>query len=277
MSDTEISDLLEDLESQISSLKSLLKPVTSKSAQQDIHNLPVLDQAKANVLVAYASHSMIFNALKLQGKDPKEHPVFQELARTRKYFERIKEAEEKGAAAPEGKDNANAPRSRVDTAVAGRFIKAGLEGNERLDRERAQKAQSGQWQGTKKMLDEDAMDVDAEEDGFERVLSKDEKREQKIQRRAERKRKKDDTGNGEESTDHGVRRGTKKMRLEDQAEKAQKQADSPKTPATPAAATETPKGKTPKSRRKKSSKTPRGPGEVAKDLLGKGPGKSEKG
>lgn len=57
--------------------------------------------------------------LRLNGVKAREHPVFLELTRVKQYFDKIKAAENPGAAAKD--------RSMVlDKSAAARFIKAGL-------------------------------------------------------------------------------------------------------------------------------------------------------
>lgn len=61
--------------------------------------------------------------LRLKSINAREHPVFNELARVRQYFEKLKQAE-----SPPAQRNLT-----VDKGAAGRFIKAGLVGKPVLD------------------------------------------------------------------------------------------------------------------------------------------------
>jgi exosome complex protein LRP1 len=126
---------LSALKDSITDLTQALQPLTTTPTSQLSSSLPLLDKAKLNVLAAYAISSLLFSALRLQGTDAKSHPVFTELNRTRQYFEKIKVTEM----------GPQQPKMRVDKEAVGRFVKAGLAGNERRERpvEGKRKAEEG--------------------------------------------------------------------------------------------------------------------------------------
>lgn len=126
METEELHDLVGELTSNIDDLESALATLTQKPLTTTTSKLPLLDKAKLHILATYALESILFNSLRLHGIDAKSHPVFAELNRVKEYFGKIKTAEGGGAK----------PTSRVDKDAAGRFIKAGLAGNDRYDRER---------------------------------------------------------------------------------------------------------------------------------------------
>jgi exosome complex protein LRP1 len=130
METPDLHPLLEDLETQIDDLTDSLSPFLAGPLSYQTSKLPLLDQAKLYVLATYAIESLLFSSLRLSGVDAKAHPVFQELGRVKEYFQKIKAAETGGAGAKKGGSG------RIDKEAAGRFIRAGLAGNERLDRER---------------------------------------------------------------------------------------------------------------------------------------------
>jgi exosome complex protein LRP1 len=130
---TDLPDLVEDLEVNIDELTSTLSPLLSTPLSTTATSLPLLDKAKLYVLAAYAIESLLFSTLQASGVDAKSHALFAELARLRTYFAKIKDIEER---APGG---AWEGRARVDKDAAARFIKHGLSGNERYDRERAER------------------------------------------------------------------------------------------------------------------------------------------
>lgn len=129
METSDLQPLIEDLTSNIDDLEESLAPLLKGPLSHQTSKLPLLDQAKLYVLATYAIESILFSSLRLNGVDAKAHPVFQELGRVKEYFNKIKTAETTGAGA---KRNAS-----LDKEAAGRFIKAGLAGNEKYDRERA--------------------------------------------------------------------------------------------------------------------------------------------
>jgi exosome complex protein LRP1 len=132
MEPSSIEPLIDDLSTSLNHVDSILARLTSptETFTKYAQTLPLLDRAKLLTTTAYALESLLLNALKLSGTDVKQHPINTELQRLKQYFEKIKLAENPNAAnRPEGKG--------VDKAAAGRFVKAGLAGNERWDRERA--------------------------------------------------------------------------------------------------------------------------------------------
>ena len=137
MEPSSIEPLIDDLSTSLNRVDTILARLTSptESLTKYAQTLPLLDRAKLLTTTAYALESLLLNALKLSGTDVKQHPINTELQRLKQYFEKIKLAENPDAAnRPEGKG--------IDKAAAGRFIKAGLAGNERWDRERAAQIES---------------------------------------------------------------------------------------------------------------------------------------
>ena len=126
---TDLPDLVEDLEVNIDELLSTLTPLLPPhSLSKTSQSLPLLEKAKLHTLLAYAIESTLFSALQLSGADAKAHPLFAELGRLKGYFAKIKDAEE-FLKKQEEKD----ARARLDVGAAQRFIKHGLAGNERYD------------------------------------------------------------------------------------------------------------------------------------------------
>nr|OQO32315.1 hypothetical protein B0A51_00374 [Rachicladosporium sp. CCFEE 5018] len=115
-----ISPLLEDLTSSIDDLESALLPLLTTPTSTLSSKLPLLDKAKLHVLTTYALDSLLFSLLKVNGTDTKTHPISTEIARVKSYFGKISEVE-KG---PEER------RLVVDREAAGRFVRAGLAGND---------------------------------------------------------------------------------------------------------------------------------------------------
>lgn len=129
METTDLTPLLEDLTAHIDDLETSLAPLLNSPLSTISSRLPLLDKAKLHILTTYAIESILFSALKLNGVDARNHAVFTELTRVRQYFDKIKEAE----ATPQQ------PTVTLNKEAAGRFIKHGLAGNDKYDRERVQK------------------------------------------------------------------------------------------------------------------------------------------
>jgi len=126
MDPSKVMPLLEQLDDEIDDLEESLAPLLKTVLSETTSKLPLLDKAKLYVLVTYAIESMLFSYLRLNGVDARQHAVFTELTRVKQYFEKVAHAE-------------NPPKRtmELDKGVAGRFITAGLAGNDKWDEERA--------------------------------------------------------------------------------------------------------------------------------------------
>ena len=145
MDKQDLEDAVSDLSTTITALESALNPLTRTPLSTTASKLPLLDKAKLHILTTYALESVLFNSLRLNGTDAKTHPVFAELNRVKEYFAKIKAAG--------GGGTENKPTARVDKDAVGRFVKAGLAGNERLDRENRE-ARAKERAGAKRKLEE---------------------------------------------------------------------------------------------------------------------------
>ncbi|TKA23949.1 hypothetical protein B0A50_06455 [Salinomyces thailandicus] len=138
-----VQSLVEDLDGNIDDLETALAPLLKNALSASTSKLPLLDKAKLYVLATYAIESVLFSALRLNGVEAKSHPVFQELNRVKEYFQKTKAAETVGTKRS----------TQVDKGAAGRFIKNGLAGNEKYDRERAER-QVREKTGAKRKLED---------------------------------------------------------------------------------------------------------------------------
>ncbi|KAF2482065.1 Sas10/Utp3/C1D family-domain-containing protein [Neohortaea acidophila] len=145
MEPASVAALVEDLENTIDDLEDSLQPLVKTHLSTSTSKLPLLDKAKAYVLATYALESILFSSLRLHGVDAKAHPVFQELARVKEYFGKIKAAETSGA---------TRPHATLDKEAAQRFIRHGLAGNDRFDRERGAAAGTMGNGGAKRKLED---------------------------------------------------------------------------------------------------------------------------
>ncbi|KAK4609150.1 Nuclear nucleic acid-binding protein C1D [Fulvia fulva] len=165
-----ITDDLEDLVSNIDDLENALKPLLAQALSASTSRLPLLDKSKLYILTTYALESILFSYLRLHGVAATSHPVYQELNRVKEYFSKIKAAEEIGA-------GGSARKVGLDKGAAGRFIKAGLAGNEKYDKAReevrereragAKRKLEGMGVGTHTRFDGAAKKIKAQEDGGE--------------------------------------------------------------------------------------------------------------
>ncbi|KAI9376254.1 Sas10/Utp3/C1D family-domain-containing protein [Aspergillus egyptiacus] len=126
MESADVIALLDQLDDNVDDLEEALAPILGSTVLETSKKLPVLDKAKFHVMITYALESLIFSYLRLRGVNSKEHPVFRELTRVKQYFDKIKSLETE----PEER------KMVLDKQAAGRFIKHGLAGNEKLDLQR---------------------------------------------------------------------------------------------------------------------------------------------
>lgn len=143
MDTADLHPLVDELSSNIDDLEESLAPILKNTLSNSTSKLPLLDKAKLHVLLTYAIESVLFSCLRLNGVEAKSHPVFQELARVKEYFGKIKAAETAGTKRS----------TALDKEAASRFVKHGLAGNERYDRDRADRIER-EKAGAKRKFDE---------------------------------------------------------------------------------------------------------------------------
>ncbi|ROI15175.1 Nuclear nucleic acid-binding protein C1D [Anabarilius grahami] len=108
---TEIEENLNDFDSSVGSVQNMVQTLVSVSRSD---KLDPLDQAKLDLMSAYALNSMFWMYLVTQGVNPKDHAIKQELERIRTYMNKIKEITDKRKAA------------RLDKDAASRFVRNAL-------------------------------------------------------------------------------------------------------------------------------------------------------
>lgn len=130
---TDLPDLVEDLEVNIDELTAALDPLLAAPLHTTASSLPLLDKAEFYCMSAYAIEAVLFSVLKASGVNAMEHDVFKEIARLKQYNSKIKHIKDRGVmGSAEG-------RARLDLGAAQRFIKHGLAGNDRYDLERQER------------------------------------------------------------------------------------------------------------------------------------------
>ncbi|KAI5606936.1 nuclear nucleic acid-binding protein C1D, partial [Silurus asotus] len=110
---TEITEYLTGFVSSVSSVQDVIQTLMSVS-KGDHLKLGALEQAKLDLMSAYALNSLFWMYLVTQGVNPKDHGIKQELERIRTYMNRIKEITDKKKA------------SRLDKGAASRFVRNAL-------------------------------------------------------------------------------------------------------------------------------------------------------
>ncbi|KGL77586.1 Nuclear nucleic acid-binding protein C1D, partial [Tinamus guttatus] len=113
---SEIHDYLAAFEKSLVSVDEMLQTMMSVSRIELFRKLEPLEQAKLDLVSAYALNSMFWMYLATQGINPKEHPVKRELVRFLHYLHCniVKEIEDKKKA------------SKLDKGAASRFVRNAL-------------------------------------------------------------------------------------------------------------------------------------------------------
>jgi uncharacterized repeat protein (TIGR03833 family) len=133
MDDTaNVVDLLEELGDNIDDLETALEPLLKTPISTLSKNLAPLEKAKLLTWLTYAIETILFSHIRLNGtEDPKSHPVMTELKRIQQYMQKVQQAENPAAGKRENLS--------LNKEAAGRFIKAGLAGNDKYDQQVAER------------------------------------------------------------------------------------------------------------------------------------------
>lgn len=131
--DNNVADLLEELGDNIDDLETVLKPLLNAKSLQSLNKtLAPLERAKILTWLTYAIETILFSHIRLSGaKDPKSHPIMTELKRIQQYMQKV--------ALVENPDVGKRTNLTLNKEAAGRFIKAGLSGNDKYDKEVAER------------------------------------------------------------------------------------------------------------------------------------------
>lgn len=131
--DNNVADLLEELGDNIDDLETTLEPLLNAKSLSSLNkNLAPLERAKLLTWLTYAIETILFSQIRLSGaEDPKSHPIMTELKRIQQYMQKV--------ALVEKPDVDKRTNLTLNKEAAGRFIKAGLSGNDKYDQELAER------------------------------------------------------------------------------------------------------------------------------------------
>ncbi|KZS91581.1 hypothetical protein SISNIDRAFT_487249 [Sistotremastrum niveocremeum HHB9708] len=101
-----------DIENDLDTLEDILEPLLAHPLEDTLANLSVINKAKLQTLIPYVVHDLIISYLKVRGVDVRSHGVMSEMERVKKYFDKIKNAEDPSK-----------NKLAVDKEAASRFIK----------------------------------------------------------------------------------------------------------------------------------------------------------
>ncbi|KAE9984342.1 hypothetical protein BLS_002656 [Venturia inaequalis] len=131
--DNNVAHLLEELGDNIDDLETALEPLLNAKSLSSLNkNLAPLERAKLLTWLTYAIETILFSQIRLSGaKDPKSHPIMTELKRIQQYMQKV--------ALVENPDVGKRTNMTLNKEAACRFIKAGLSGNDKYDKELAER------------------------------------------------------------------------------------------------------------------------------------------
>ncbi|KAG5266560.1 hypothetical protein AALO_G00233510 [Alosa alosa] len=109
---SEIEEYLTGFDTSLGSVNDVVQKLVTTSRNDQ--KLDPLEQAKLDLMSAYALNSLFWMYLVTQGINPKEHGIKQELERIRAHMNKVKDITDKKKAA------------RLDKGAAGRFVRNAL-------------------------------------------------------------------------------------------------------------------------------------------------------
>uniref|UniRef100_A0A0B6YAZ6 Nuclear nucleic acid-binding protein C1D n=1 Tax=Arion vulgaris TaxID=1028688 RepID=A0A0B6YAZ6_9EUPU len=110
----ELKEKLATFDTHLSELEAGLSPLLATNRLDLSKQLDAIDEAKTDLVAAYAINSLFWMYLNVCGVNPKEHSVKQELTRIQSYMTRVKEIEDKKKA------------PKLNKAVTKRYIRSAL-------------------------------------------------------------------------------------------------------------------------------------------------------
>uniref|UniRef100_H2Y4M5 Nuclear nucleic acid-binding protein C1D n=1 Tax=Ciona savignyi TaxID=51511 RepID=H2Y4M5_CIOSA len=110
----ELNDVFKSFDANLSKVEETLKPMLTSQRSDLTREMDPIDNAKLDLVAAYAVNSFYWTYLIANGVNPKSHPVKSELDRIKTYMGKIKEIE----------DKKNAPKLQKEAAK--RFIRSAM-------------------------------------------------------------------------------------------------------------------------------------------------------
>ncbi|KAI9004410.1 hypothetical protein DFJ74DRAFT_713148 [Hyaloraphidium curvatum] len=122
MSDEELVEHLEGLETAVSEIEQHLESLLESDLADHLADLQPLESAKLTSTLAFSIATLFYVYLKTNGLNPKEHQVKGELDRIKSYFIKVATAE-----------GSHKPTMKIDKDAAKRFLTAALKEAKRAD------------------------------------------------------------------------------------------------------------------------------------------------
>ena len=107
----ELEEPCKNFETSMLKVENTIAPLLETERSQLVRGMNALDTAKLDLLGIYAMNSFYWAYLIMQGIDPKNHPIKQELGRIQTYMAKVEEI----------KNRENAPK--LDKQAAKRFVR----------------------------------------------------------------------------------------------------------------------------------------------------------
>eukprot|EP01067_Filipodium_phascolosomae_P007883 Filipodium_phascolosomae@DN653_c0_g1_i2.p1 len=110
---------LNEFSGALSALEEVVLPLEEIELSELNGSIDEQERCQLHAMMGFSITSLYFMLLRLDGIDPKQHPILQELDRVKKYTAKLNQAME----------DDKEPSRRVDVGAAGRFIAAQLAAN----------------------------------------------------------------------------------------------------------------------------------------------------
>ncbi|KAG8862905.1 hypothetical protein FRB96_000323 [Tulasnella sp. 330] len=94
MEQNKYAETVEDVIDSLDTLEEVLSPILSSPLPETLAKLPPLERAKLQTMLAYVTQDLVYMYLKTRGVNPLTHPVMKQMVEIKKYFDKIREAED---------------------------------------------------------------------------------------------------------------------------------------------------------------------------------------
>jgi len=167
----ELDDACKNFEASMLQVEKTVVPLLETERSQLIRGMNSLDAAKLDLLGIYAMNSFYWAYLIMQGIDPKNHPIKQELNRIQTYMARVEEI----------KNRKNAPK--LNKQAAKRFVRNAMFDSEQKNAQNNDTSQQNNLEAKSEQQNEQNHDK-------VKIKTKDELKKKKMKRKSNDKDKK---------------------------------------------------------------------------------------
>jgi exosome complex protein LRP1 len=141
----DLKDTLAQFDDSIGKLETALDPLFKTKLADVAERLSPQDNAKLNILYAYAINTLFYMFLKTQGVPPNDHPVKAELDRVRNYIKKLKDLSSK---------KEDGPTMKVDVQASARMINHAIQSPKPSAKEDARPSSASKKRKSPEKVDE---------------------------------------------------------------------------------------------------------------------------